>query len=221
MSYTPINWQTGDTITAAKLNRCDNGWSVENTSTTYFNGSATTVADVPEEGCYGCTLDNVSGDLSSASEVTVTLDNTVYNLIGFDDGGYWTFGAPYQDYSTYSFSIYYDNGSVYFLTETAGTYALKVESDATTIETSSAFASAVGSVVDMSTVPMLCVSDVTTHAEMSAASLSGRILYFRPYDDGTETYYITNFNQSSVDFLPTSQVLSAGFTDGVFTISAS
>lgn len=28
MIYTPINWQNGDTITAEKMNKMDNGWGI-------------------------------------------------------------------------------------------------------------------------------------------------------------------------------------------------
>ena len=42
MAYTPIGWQTGDTITAEKLNKMDNGWSVEESATTLTEETVTT-----------------------------------------------------------------------------------------------------------------------------------------------------------------------------------
>ena len=45
MSYTPINWQTGDIITAEKMNKMDNGWSVESSSQQLFSETVTTELD--------------------------------------------------------------------------------------------------------------------------------------------------------------------------------
>ena len=175
MAYTPINWQTGDTITAEKLNRCDNGWAVTSSTVTYFDGSVT----APDGSSY-VSLSSVTGDFSSASEITATLNGVAYNLTGFDDGGFWTFGAPYDDFSTYAFSISFSPDATVpdFMAEEAGTYTLKIEAAATTIETSNNFEAAVNSVIDLGQLPFQCVDGVTSVDDANAAKGSGRLLYF-------------------------------------------
>lgn len=252
MAYTPINWQTGQTITAEKLNKMDNGWSVSTTQ--LFSESVTTVDDegdifatlqyaeyinydtiavVFNGQSYECAKNasyddvNIYGnfgedfseypfsiqsgseglntiltetagtytvaasvksvetstdfgkargywesestaeffngsitttdgnnrqatitetpEFASAATLNVILDNVEYNLTGFDDGGYWTWGAPYNDFSEYSFSIYIDsgNGSAIFLSQVAGTYSLIIQGVGTVVDTSPTFRSAV------------------------------------------------------------------------------
>ena len=247
MAYTPINWQTGQTITAEKLNKMDNGWSVE--ATQLFSETVTTVDDegdifatlqyaeyinydsitvVFNGQSYECAKTDVDGtshygglseypfdlqsdpagantiltetagtytvaasvksvetstdfgkargywesestqeffsgsitttdgnnrqatitetpEFASAATLKVTLDNVEYNLTGFNDGGYWTWGAPDNDFSEYSFSISIDsgNGSAIFLSQVAGTYSLIIQGVGTVVDTSPTFRSAV------------------------------------------------------------------------------
>ena len=180
MAYTPINWQTGDTITAEKLNRCDNGWSVTSGTATYFDGSVT----VPDGGSE-VPLSGVTGDFSSASEITATIDSVAYNLTGFDDGGYWTFGAPYGDFSTYTFSISFGSGATVpnFVAEEAGTYALEIEAVTTTAEISDSFAMAVATAAPL----LKIVQQKTTWQQVYDAMAAGKIAYYY-FDSGDSAY---------------------------------
>ena len=143
MSYTPINWQTGDTITAEKLNRCDNGWSVTSGTSTVFNDSVTTYQDGSDN----------AAELSisiSAETITVTYDGVAYSCTNDGD----MYGAPYDDYSTYPFTLYNDG---YMLCETAGTHTVKVEAATSTVDVSDNFASAV-----MASVPIFRIVQYQT-----------------------------------------------------------
>ena len=105
MAYTPINWQTGDTITAEKLNRCDNGWGASTTTNELYSGSMTVSAG----GDGGAVIQAaIAEQLSNASQAVITIDGTSYTCDGFDDGGFWTFGAPYNDYSVIRAGIIQD-----------------------------------------------------------------------------------------------------------------
>ena len=73
MAYTPINWQTGDTITAAKLNRCDNGWGYESTE---ILSETVTTADTYSGG-YGVGELAYSQFINSPT-IVVTFDGTDY-----------------------------------------------------------------------------------------------------------------------------------------------
>ena len=213
MSYTPINWQTGDTITAAKLNRCDNGWAVE--STQLF--SETVVTEDTGDGFYGASL--VYSGVISVPELTITFDGADYTCQAIDDvfPGEYFYGGIGQDgpdFSVYPFAL--DSGiegtdENFLFTETSGTHTILARVSA--VDTSSDFESAVSSCVDLSTSPFKCVVGATTYDEMSAASSQGRILYFY-YDDGC--YFISHFTQSvavnSVHFYPEADnVFTAGF----------
>lgn len=171
MAYTPINWQTGDTITAEKMNKMDNGWGVQYELVTYFDNSVIT-----EDAHNRTVVITPTGDFSTANEITVTLDNTIYNLTGFDDDGYWTWGAPYEDFSEYTFSIYVDSGTgnYSFVTQTAGTYALKIQTSGMTVETSTAFNMAVNS-VPTTAGAVQCVSGATRRSDLSVGQ---SLLYF-------------------------------------------
>ena len=216
MAYTPINWQTGETITAEKMNKMDNGFAVTRGTTTYFDGSVT----VPN-GSSPVSLSDVTGDFSSASEITATLDSVAYNLTGFDDDGFWTFGAPYGDFSTYTFSISFGSGAAVpdFIAEEAGTYALKIEAAGMAIETSSDFEAAVNSVVDLGLQPLQCVDGVTSIDDANAAKDSGRLLYFWTQSHGC--YLISTIGMSCT-IVPESNAVTAGFNrDGIFYITES
>lgn len=172
MAYTPINWQTGDTITAEKLNRCDNGWSVMSGESTLFNDSVTTYQD----GSYNVAELNIS---ISADTITVTYDGVAYSCI--DDGG--SYGAPEGDYSTYPFTLY---SSGFMLCETAGTHTVKVEAVTTTVEISDSFAVAIATTAP--TAPLLrIVQQQTTWQQVYDAIAAGKIAYY-VYDSGDSAY---------------------------------
>lgn len=175
MAYTPINWQTGDTITADKLNRCDNGWEVD--STQLFSETVTT-AD--QDGiimgmlAYGSQID--------APTLTVTFDGTDYTCDATDVDGSYAYGGIGEegpDFTDYPFAILSDvsvGGANFTYTETAGAHA--VSAVTSSVMTSSDFGAAVNAVVGTSAMPMRCVPDVTTAEEMRGAADGGRMLYF-------------------------------------------
>ena len=85
MAYTPINWQTGDTITAEKMNKMDNGWGVQNTQ--LFSESVTTSV---YEGMSFATGTFSYSALISDESVVVTFNGTDYTVArGGEDGYYY------------------------------------------------------------------------------------------------------------------------------------
>lgn len=213
MSYTPINWQTGDTITAEKLNKMDNGWGVENTQ--LFSEPVTTTA-----GDFWNTATLTYSTAIDAPAITVTFDGTDYTCARTDRqvADSYSYGGtlpmtPFDpiDFSEYPFIIISESGTNTLITESAGTYTVAVI--APTVETSTKFASAVKSVAGNA--PMLCVSGVTTSDEMVAAWQSGRLLYF-VYSN---TMYIITYldPSSSSTFMPTAS-LAITFPDGIFNV---
>lgn len=213
MAYTPINWQTGDTITAAKLNRCDNGWSVESSSTTYIDNESVTTNDTGEGAALG--LVPYAGAIT-APVITVTFDGTPYTCAKGEFGYGAVASGPMADFTTYPFGLAAD-GPVLLLTATAGTYTLTVESSVSTIEVSEDFGKAANACVDTSTMPLLCVSGTTTFAEMSAASASGRLLYFKR---NFGTWLITGVSEevstTAVSFIPDAgSAMTAGFNSNM------
>ncbi len=137
MAYTPINWQTGQTITAEKLNKMDNGWSVVESSEVLYEGNVTTTPDG----------DFNSGDIGTtitAPTIKMTFDGSVYNLNQWEDDGDIVYGGL----EDYPFVLFSDG---YFLTNEAGTFTVKIETPAsTTIEISADFGKARGYWSDLS-----------------------------------------------------------------------
>lgn len=168
MAYTPINWQTGDTITADKLNRCDNGWGYE--STQLFSETVTTVDD--GSGVYNENL-AYTGDLT-ANTIIVTYDGTEYTCPSIGEGEY---GAPYNDgnpdFSVYPFNLFKDGVYVVLTTQTAGEHA--IAAGVPTLAISTAFQDAVNACVGA--LPMRCVVGETSRSEMNAARDVGRMMY--------------------------------------------
>lgn len=225
MSYTPINWQTGQTITAEKLNKMDNGWAVESSSQELFSETVTTTGDpdYPEDGVWGALAYST---LITADTLTVTFNGTDYVcqrivMGGPSAYGGYSNGAP--DFTDFPFAIVSSEfmGSINnnITTASAGTYAVSASATSSSIETSPAFDAAVASVVDTSTMPMECVSGVTTHADMRLAYSSGRIMFFKPYDNAWSIRFITDFSSDSVTFIPSIPNVTATFVDGVFTVT--
>jgi len=77
MAYTPVNWQTGDTITAERLNRMDRGWDVETTE--LFSETVTAAAD-PDYPEYPAIADLAYTGTDTPDELIVTFDGTEYQL---------------------------------------------------------------------------------------------------------------------------------------------
>ena len=222
MTYTPINWQTGDTITAEKMNKMDNGWAVESSSQTYFSETVTTAVDpeYPDEPAFG--------ELSYSTQLTadtvvVTFGGTDYTCQRMDgDPGSYVYGGWSDDsidFSTIPFCIFSEDGYNNVATETGGTYAISAAGTSQTIETSEQFREAVDSFVDTSTMPMECVSGTTTRSEMTDAYSAGRILFFKPYENLLAIRFITDIASNTVTFIPTSSNINVAFNDGVFIVT--
>lgn len=211
MAYTPINWQTGDTITAEKLNRCDNGWGVETASTTLFDGSVTTESSM--DG-YSANI-QLTGDLSTTigSEATITFNGTAYTCTCFDDEGFPSYGGAYNDFSTYPFNLYYDTNTNEWsiATESAGTYTIKIVADAETIVVSDDFTSAVSGIVSSVTqAPFKITVGTTTFQE----------IYNAIYTNGRSAYVLTlsNINGQPQIIEPVIYVLRTSSTFLIKTI---
>lgn len=219
MTYTPINWQTGDTITADKLNKMDNGWAVESSSQTYFTETVTTETDpeYPDDPAFGGL--SYSTQLT-ADTVVVTFGGTDYTCQRMDgDPGAYVYGGWVDDgfdFSSIPFCILSEDGYNTIATETGGTYAVSVVGLAQTIETSADFRAAVTSFLDTSMMPMLCVHGVTTQSMIESAY--GRLMYFYPYGN-TEVRIITGYNNGSFSFIPSDNNIIVTITDGMFDVS--
>lgn len=217
MAYTPINWQIGDTITAEKLNRCDNGWAVE--STTLFSETVTT-----EAGEYGNEGMLAYGSQVTAPSITVTFGGTDYQCSAVKVGNSYGYGGVDDeweyDFTTYPFALVSTYDENVFATQTAGTYA--VSATAQGVEASDDFSVAVNACFDFdaSAMPLQCVSGTTTYAEMERAYKGGHIMFFRVVSLNTfSTYFVTGLTSSSVTFIPEAPNMTASFVNGVFTLS--
>lgn len=168
MAYTPINWQNGDTITAEKMNKMDNGWGVANTQ--LLSGSITMTED---SGYYYAELSY--SDFIDADSLTVTFDGTEYVCPKTIESDFSSYGAS-GDYSVYPFGISssteYGN---YINTQTGGTHSVTIV--ATTIETGEEFKTAVAK-ADPS---FQIILGQTTWEEAEMALNLGREVYVLPY----------------------------------------
>ena len=75
MSYTPTTWQTGDTITAEKLNNMESG--IENANNPFIVTLTPTAED------FSGTMDKTCGEISAAYEAGKTIAFKIYtNQVG-------------------------------------------------------------------------------------------------------------------------------------------
>lgn len=210
MAYTPINWQTGDTITAAKLNRCDNGWGVE--STQLFSETVTTV-DAGQGFAAGQLQYEPQGELPS--EAVVTFDGTSYTVERNERGGYGDAGVSGPDFTNYPFHIAVFNGITLY-TATAGTHAVALAAEV--VVTSDGFSAAVNAVIGDDRSPFLCVHGETTADEMYEAKEAMRLLYF---EAGYDTYIVRSLvDDPNITFYPEDSSVTAQFdNDGIFEVA--
>lgn len=211
MTYTPINWETGDIITAEKLNKMDNGWNIDETQ--LFNETVTTITT--EFGSMG-QLAFVASEIPPET-LQIMFDGVNYNCSRQDGESYYFYGAQEPgDFSTYPFALVISESSTSIYTQSPGTYTVAAVGLST--EVSSEFSTAVNACVDVDNL-MLCVSDVTTFNEMVRASYDGRLMYFKPYgNEATNINIITYFTTDSVLFIPENTQITATFVDDVFTV---
>lgn len=188
MAYTPINWATGDTITADKLNKMDNGWGVE--STQLFSETVTT-AD--QGGMYSAEL--VYSQLINADTITVTYDGTEYvcpRIDLFDECFYGGFSEQGPVFTSYPFAIESNGDTNTVYTETAGAHVIAAVGDA--IATSSGFSAAVGKCL-----PILKVElGKTTYQEVESAIIDGLFVYGWDDDNG-RMFYALNIVEDTVN----------------------
>lgn len=173
MAYTPINWQNGDTITADKMNKMDNGWGVANAQ--LFNETVTTSGD----GMYSASLAYTG--LIENGTITVTYDGTSYTCPRIDAFGvhyYGGFSEQGPDFSVYPFALMSspEFGNRIF-TETAGNHTVAVVGK--TVEVSGDFEKAVE--VAMPESSFQIILGQTTWQEAFYALNAGRDVYVLPY----------------------------------------
>jgi len=209
MAYTPINWQTGDTITAEKMNKMDNGWGVQETQ--LFSETVTTT-DLG--GVNGGAL-SYSTLIDSAS-IVVTFNGTDYTCPRIEFYGTYYYGGFTEqgpDFSICPFALESSPQGNTLYTQSAGSYT--VSATANSVEISENFSNAVNQCVDTSALPMLCVSGETTESEILTALSAKRLLYFYVMGD---LFIIQNYSSAVNSFgtIPTSNILVTEINDGVF-----
>lgn len=179
MAYTPINWQTGDTITADKLNRCDNGWGVSAGETTVlFSGTVTTEGNGPAFCSLGIEL--------TAQTILVTLDGVEYEC-QLTDGLYGD-----MNFTDPPFAIDQYEGN--FVTATASTHTIKIETlGAASIEVSQDFVSAVAFHATVGTTTFQEIDDALAAGRLVAIfSSSGSVCELVGSTDKTEAPFKVN-----------------------------
>lgn len=223
MAYTPINWQTGDTITAEKMNKMDNGWGTVTTQQAYFDGTVTTSGE-RNEGYF------TADAQFDASTIIVTFNGDEYECKNIGDDTHPEYGATFNtssmsiDFTTFPFNVFCSTGANYILTtETAGTYSIKIEVPEKKTEVSDAFKEAVDLCVDVPRI-LKCVEGVTTIEEVKAFLNDGGIVYFTAPKTETSVQKLLFFiNEPSLTctIFPSSTTLSAEFgrDDGLFNIT--
>lgn len=213
MAYTPINWQTGDTITAEKMNKMDNGWGMQNTEV--VNETVTTAE---ESGMNSAQLDYSS--IINADTITVIFDGTEYTcqrndrVDGFFYGGISDQGPVFTDYPFALSSVKADDITIFntLYTETASTHTIIVSYS--TMQTTMDFSEAVAAVIDLNTLPFRCVEGVTTYDEARSAINGGRLVYFNAKEEPSQVTlrcFIINRVASTCVIVPTSNNIEAKF----------
>lgn len=185
MSYTPINWQTGDTITAEKLNKMDNGWSVSTGASTILEETVTTAWD----GFGNLGVFQYTSHIT-ADTVTVTYDNSEYvcSVIYAGDGtAYGGMGEMGPDFSDYPFVIISNTNGNAIYTETVGTHSVKIEAVGVTVETSTNFQTAVRSFNGAGI--FIAIKEQTTWQEIYDAISAGKSVYVRDSDTDSVSLY--------------------------------
>ncbi len=152
MSYTPTNWQTGDTITAEKLNKMEGGIalagnSVETAPVTLIPQQSVSAVSVQGMPAY---LAQISGDIVAPNigdTVTVTYDGTDYTVVAADYLGQAVMlgeasdGAPV--FSNYPFMAFFAEGQQGLYCETSGSHTIKAVGEQETVVPSDYFKAAV------------------------------------------------------------------------------
>lgn len=208
MAYTPINWQTGDTITAEKMNKMDNGWGLQETQ--LFSETATTVA-----GEYGNETELTYINPITADSIIVTFDGIEYAcssvIVEGEENTYGYGGVDSSwsyDFSQYPFAIVSGIGVNTFATQTTGTYTVAVT--ASDVVVGDNFSTAVKKTFVL---PIFRQEGQNftcnmTFQEVKEAIVSGGCCYAL---QGSNVFLLTLCNNERIVFVKT-QVLSTGAT---------
>lgn len=124
MSYTPNTWSDGDILSAEKMNALEqavaSGGGGGGSWQTVFEGSVTTTS-----APMGALSPIENLEVLDANTIKVTFNGTEYTCEKNQDGSY---GAENNsDFSEYPFRITNISGTMTLITESAGTYTLKIE----------------------------------------------------------------------------------------------
>lgn len=163
MAYTPIGWQTGDTITAEKMNKMDNGWGIS--STQLLSETVTTTS-----GQYGYEGVLAYSEIIDANSIIVNYDGVEYECDKVMGGIYGGFNAG-PDFTDYPFMLYSNNGTNTLYTETAGSHTISVSIGS--VDVSSNFAAAVSLVSNA----VRAIEGQTTWMEVFNALSAGKLIY--------------------------------------------
>lgn len=184
MTYTPINWQTGDTITAEKMNKIDNRWSAENTQ--IFSETVTAVAQE-----WGNNAAFSYNQIINSEVIEVTFNGVKYTCRRTIADGWAFYGGSTpqgDDFTVYPFGIVSgsDSGTVQnvLITETAGTYTVAV--NAMTLTVSDDFALAVATAEPVHDFEIIL--GTTTYTEAETAFGSKKNVYY--FLGGTQKVYV-------------------------------
>lgn len=189
MAYTPINWQTGDTITAEKLNKMDNGWSVE--STQLFSETVTT-ADTGQGFAMGQIQYVFEG--TRPPEVTIMFDGTAYTCAINAQNGYGELGGSGPVFTNYPFYIAPSYNGTNVVTSTAGTYAVAMSTQS--VEVSSDFSTATAAAAPK---PLFVDGQTVTYNDCLTAFLAGReVLYLLTSDGLTAKHWLVGIDMTNL-----------------------
>lgn len=178
MAYVKTTWAANDIITAAKLNKMEqgiydgqNGWSVE--STQLFSETVTTVAQEWGNDAQFSYNQNINSDV-----ITVTFNGTDYECNRLDFGDFVGYGGMTEtdpDFSQYPFAIgSYSDGYNFIYTQSAGTYSVAVSAMSAVV--SSDFEKAVA--VAEPSHDFEIIPGTTTFAEASNAFAGKKNVYY-------------------------------------------
>ena len=166
MAYTPINWQTGDTITAEKLNRCDNGWGVSSSQLFSETVTTTDTGQGYAEGTFSYVFQS-----EPPSMAVVEFDGADYTCERDSQYGYGVIDDSAPDFTTYPFYIEPTQSATNLYTQTAGTYTVSV--GIATVDVSDVFAAA----VKLASGTFAAVVGVTAWVSVFDAMSSGKLVY--------------------------------------------
>lgn len=211
MAYTPIGWQTGDTITAEKMNKMDNGWGFSNTQ--LFSETVTTEEF---DGLYLAEL-SYTGAIDYDS-ITVTFNGTDYVCNRNVEGNYSIYGdvgPDGPDFTDYPFVLESGGGTNTIYTESIGTYTMSASADA--IEVSDNFSGAVAIASPLFQITL----EKTTWQQAYDAMASGKIAYYVIEVDGSvEQYIATNATYNTDTEQYEIYAVSAAASDTIFAFSS-